>query len=458
MQDPPTVPTRLRTFLVIWVGQSASVLGTEMTNFAFTLWVWQLTGQATPLALVLFFSRIARVVAAAVVGPFVDGRSPFLGRYWTRKQLMMIGDAIAGCSTLVLLSLLLTQQLAIWHLYASALLNGVFGYVQELAYSASMSMIVPKQHYARATAMESYITYSGSEILAPVLTGALYGFVGLQGILCIDLVTFFVAIGTVTWVKIPQPLKTSDSVKQPSEPVWRELTFGFRYIWQRRSLLAILIFLLSSNLMATTAWAVHAPMILARSGNDATVLASVQSAIGIGGIVGAAVLSIWGGPKPRIHGLLLGSVLGEFSGMILGLARSQSIWLLAGFASAFFSPFFGSSNQAIWLSKVEPDVQGRVFAIRYLIAQITSPIGFAIAGPLADHWFSPAMQPGALGAQWLGGWFGTGAGAGMAVQYTLFSGLGVLIGLGGYAFPALRRVETLVPDHDAALAQSSKAT
>jgi hypothetical protein len=425
-----------------------------MTNFAFTLWIWESTGQATPLALVLFFSRIARVVAAAVVGPFVDGRSPFLGHYYTRKQLMMIGDAIAGCSTLILFGLLLTQQLDIWHLYVSALLNGFFGYVQELSSSASMSMIVPKQHYARATAMDSYITYSGTEILAPVLAGALYGVVGLQGILGIDLVTFFIAIGTISWMKIPQPPK--NPVEQPLQPLWQELTFGFRYIWQRRGLCAILIFLLTTNLMDTTAWAVHSPMILARSGNNAAVLASVQAAIGIGGIVGGAVLSVWGGPKPRIHGLLLGSAFGEFSAMILGLARSQPIWMFSGFASAFCSPFFGSSNQAIWLSKVEPEVQGRVFAIRYLIAQITSPIGFAIAGPLADHLFTPAMSPGGLGAQWLGGWFGTGAGAGMAVQYTLFSGLGALVGLGGYAFPALRHVETLVPDHDTVLTQASK--
>lgn len=456
MKDVAPVPTSLRTFLTIWLGQSASVLGTEMTNFALTLWAWELTRQATPLAMILFFSRIARVMAAAFAGPYVDGRSPFLGRYWTRKQLMMLGDAIAGFSTLLILSLLLTQQLVIWHLYISAFLNGLFGYIQELAYSASMSMIVPKQHYARATAMESYITYSGSEILAPVLAGALYPFIGLQGILWIDLATFLIAVSTVAWTHIPQP--PQDTVEQSSQPLWRELTFGFRYIWKRRSLFAILVFLLSANLMATTAWAVHSPMILARSGNDATVLASVQSAVGIGGVVGAAVLSVWGGPKRRIHGLLLGGALGELSGMVLGLARSQPIWMLAGFASAFFAPFFGSSNQAIWLSKVEPQVQGRVFATRYLIAQITAPLGFAIAGPLADHWFGPAMQLGSVGAQWLAGWFGTGAGAGMAVQYTLFSGLGVLVALSGYLFPALRHVETLVPDHDAALVEATKVT
>ena len=448
--------TSLRTFLIIWAGQSASVLGTEMTNFALTLWAWSLTGQATPLAMILFFARIPRVIAAAVAGPLVDGRSQFLGCYWTRKQLMMLGDGAAGCSTLVILFLLLTQQLEIWHLYVSALFNGLFSYVQELAYSASMSMIVPKQHYARATAMESYITYSGSEILAPVLSGGLYAFAGLQGVLLVDLATFVIAISTVLRMKIPQP--PALKAEKAQEPLWQELTFGFRYLWKRPSLLAVLLFLLSTNLMATTAWAIHSPMILARSGNDATALASVQSAVGIGGVVGAAVLSVWGGPKRRIHGLLLGSALGDFSSMVLGLARSQPAWMVAGFCSAFCSPFFGSSNQSIWLSKVEPALQGRVFATRYLIAQITSPLGFVIAGPLADHWFSPAMQPGGRLLPWLGGMFGSGPGAGMAMQYTLFSFLGVLVGLAGYGFQRLRNVETLVPDHDARAAPMSKVT
>jgi len=454
MKDPGKTPTSLRTFLIIWVGQSASVLGTQMTSFALTLWAWELTGQATPLAMILFFNRIPRVIAAAVAGPLVDGRSPLLGRYWTRKQLMMLGDAIAGCSTLAILFLFLAQRLEIWHLYASALVNGLFSYVQELAYSASMTMIVPKQHYARATAMEAYITYSGSEILAPVLAGGLYVLAGLQGVLLVDLATFAIAVSTVAWVSIPQPL--ADWANPDRQPIWQELTFGFRYIWKRPSLLAILLFLLSANLLATTAWAIQSPMILARSGNDPTALASVQSAIGIGGLVGAAVLSVWGGPKRRIHGLLLGGALGDLGSVVLGVARSQPIWMLAGFWAAFFSPFFGSSNQAIWLSKVEPAVQGRVFATRYLIAQITSPLGLAIAGPLADHWFSPALQPGGGLLPWLGGIFGSGQGAGMAVQYTLFSFLGILVGLGGYGFRRLRNVETLVPDHDASAAPVSE--
>ena len=121
-----------------------------------------------------------------------------------------------------------------------------------------------------------------------------------------------------------------------------------------------------------------------------------------------------------------------------GLGTSAIPWMTAGFSMAFFAPLLGNSNQAIWLSKVEPDVQGRVFASRFLIARITSPIGLAIAAPLADEVFEPAMQPNGMLANVFGGIFGTGEGAGMALQYTLFSLCGVAIRLGSYAFPVLR--------------------
>lgn len=125
-----------------------------------------------------------------------------------------------------------------------------------------------------------------------------------------------------------------------------------------------------------------------------------------------------------------------------------SVWVATAFILAIFSSWSGSSNQSIWLAKVEPGVQGRVFASRYLIAQITTPLGLRIAGPLADYVFEPVMRTGNRFAEILGAVFGTGFGAGMALQLTLFSLGGVFIGLCGYAFPSLRNAEDIVPDYD----------
>jgi MFS family permease len=441
-----TSPTSLRTFLTIWIGQTASILGSRIATFALTLWVWEATEQATPLSLLAFFTATPPIIASLFSGIIID-RFP-------RKQLMLLGDTVAGFSTIAILLLLLTNSLAIWHLYLAAAVSSLFGYLQWMSLSASMSMIVPQQHYTRVSALESAKGY-GSNILAPALGATLYYAIGLTGILILDLMTFFLAITTLAWVTIPQP-PASQSESANEQKLWQQLSFGFRYILKRPSLLAILIFLLSGNFVGNIGGAIFPAMILARSDDNAAVLASVEAASVIGGLMGATFLSIWGGFQRRIHGLLLGSILSRISGVVLGLAPLPWIWSTARFWQTFFGSFVGSSNQAIWLSKVEPAVQGRVFTSRYLIAQVASPIGIAVAGPLADFVFEPAMQPTGLLAGVFGGVFGTSEGSGMALQFTLVSLLGSamprarasLYALGGYLFPVLRDVEKIVPDHE----------
>ena len=187
----------MRKFIVIWIGQLASLLGSEMTNFAITIWAWQVTGQATPLSLIFFFVQTPRVAASLFAGVLVD-------RY-SRKLLMIIGDLVAGFSTIALLFLFLSNNLQIWHLYCTAAVNSLFGFIQGLAYSASLSLLVTPQQYTRVTALNS-VQMSGSYILAPALAGSLYPLIGLKGILIIDLATFIIAIATLSIVQIPQPL------------------------------------------------------------------------------------------------------------------------------------------------------------------------------------------------------------------------------------------------------------
>jgi hypothetical protein len=140
------------------------------------------------------------------------------------------------------------------------------------------------------------------------------------------------------------------------------------------------------------------------------------------------------------------SILGQ---MLMGLGNGLVFWIPAAFFTMFFIPVINGSNQAIWQAKVAPDVQGRVFAARRLIAQITAPAAMLIAGPLADRVFEPAMMSGGALAATLGGVFGTGPGAGMAVIFVITGLLGIFVGLGGYLFPAVRNAEDILPDHNA---------
>jgi hypothetical protein len=163
-------------------------------------------------------------------------------------------------------------------------------------------------------------------------------------------------------------------------------------------------------------------------------------------------MSAWGGPKRRIHGVLGGMTLECLLGItLMGLARTLPVWALAGFLTMLFVPVVNSSNQAIWQAKVPPDVQGKVFAARRVIAQFSYLVGFLVAGPLADWLFEPGMQPGGVLFKTFGGWLSTGSGTGMGLLMAIWGLIGACACLVGYLLPVVRGVEVMIPDHDSAL-------
>ncbi len=431
-------------FTVVWLGQVVSLLGTAMTGFALTIWAWQVTEQATALALVGFFTFGPTVLLSPVAGALVDR--------WNRKLVMMLSDLGAGAATVVTLALYLSGGLKVWHLYVLGAWTGAFGAFQFPAYSAAISTMLPKAQYARASGMLS-LAESASAIAAPVLAGVLLTVIGIGGIMVIDIVTFTVALLALLWVAIPQP-EASEEGKGSRGSLFKESLYGFRYIVKRPSLLGLQLVFTTINLIFTFGFIVLAPMILARTGNDELILGGVQSALGVGGVAGGVLLSVWGGPKRRVHGVLVGMAASSLLGAtLMGVGQFLPLWLVAAFLSAFFIPILNGSNQAIWQAKVAPDVQGKVFAARRLIAQLSAPVAMLLAGPLADAVFEPAMMPGGALANLLGPLVGTGPGAGMGLMFVISGVVGTLVGLGGYLFPTIRRVETLIPDHDAVLSK-----
>lgn len=426
-------------FSIVWFGQIVSLLGTSMTNFALTIWAYEITGKATTLAMVGFFYMTPLLVFSPIAGAIVDRSN--------RKLMMMVSDLASGIATIGLLILYLGGNLQIWHLYLASAFMGLFQTFQWPAYSAAISTMVSKEQYGRANGMMS-LAESGSGIFAPLLAGALLGVVGLGGIMTIDIVTFVFAIGALLLVHVPRPRITAEGRKGQGS-IWKEAAYGFRYILERPSLLGLQIIFLLGNFFVAIAFAVLAPMILARTGNNEIIYGAVSSAGAIGGVVGGVAMSAWGGPKRRVHGVLGGWVISSLLGIVLmGLGRALPVWVVASFCGAFLVPVINGSNQAIWQSKVAPDVQGRVFSIRRLIAWFVNPLAMLIAGPLADVVLEPAMQTGGGLTGALGWLVGTGPGAGMALIFIFTGVLAASTSLGGYLAPRVRNVETLLPDHD----------
>ncbi len=439
----PRRPVGMAAFIVVWLGQIVSLLGTSMTGFALTIWAYQKTGQATALALVGFFFVTPMLIMSPVAGAIVDRSN--------RKLMMMVSDLAAGATTIGLLLLYSLGRLEIWHLYIAVAIEGTFQTFQWPAYSASISLMLPKEQYGRANGMME-LADSASGVFAPMLAGALLPFLGLGGILTIDIVTFVVAVGALCFVHVPQPPQTEEG-RAGQGSLWKEAAYGFRYIVERPSLLGLQLVFLTGNFFANLAGAVRPALILARTASNALILGTVQSAGAIGGVVGGLAMSAWGGPRRRVHGVLLGWVLVSLLGQVwMGVGLSLPVWVVASFCAVFFVPFINGSNQAIWQAKVAPDVQGRVFATRRLIAWFVTPLAQLIAGPLADKVLEPAMREGGALVPVFSWLVGSGPGAGMGLLFVFTGLLAMLVGGGGYLFPAVREAETILPDHVAAQA------
>ena len=433
-------PAGMRAFWIIWAGQVVSLMGTAMTNFGLTIWAFEKTGEATALAMIGFFFITPMVILSPTAGAIVDRSN--------RKLMMMLSDLAAGLTTIVQLTLLATGNLEIWHLYITAAVAGTFQTFQWPAFSAAMTLMLPKEQYGRANGLMQ-LANAASGVFAPLLAGALLSIIGLTGLMIIDVVTFAFAIGALLFVFIPQP-ERSEAGRKAEGGLWQESIYGFRHIIRRPSLLGLQLVFMGGNLFFTLGFTLMAPMILARTGNNELIFGSVNSAGAIGGVVGGLAMSAWGGPKRRVLGVLGGWLLGGLLGeTLLGLGQSLPIWLIAAFAGAFFGPIIDASNQAIWMAKVEPDVQGRVFGVRRMIAWAISPLARLIAGPLADQVFEPAMQEGGKLADTFGWLVGTGHGAGMSL-ILVFCGIGVaLVAIAGYATRVVRNAEDILPDFDA---------
>jgi MFS transporter, DHA3 family, macrolide efflux protein len=381
----------MRAFSILWFGQIVSLIGSAMTWFAFTIWAWETTGKASALATISFFAFLPTVLFSPVAGAFVDR--------WNRKLVMLLSDLAAAVGTLIVFLIYTFGDLQIWHIYLVSILAGFFTAFQYPAYAAAVTTMLSKEDYARAEGMlGSARALSG--ILAPIFAAALLGVVGLSGIMLIDLATFLFAFSTLLAIRVPQPTQTETGA-QSGGNLWHEIVFGFRYINTKPGLRALTILFMVSGVFLAIGATLMAPLVLGGTGNDESALAKVQATGAVGGVVGAVILSLWGGTRKRIHNVLIGGMGACLLGVLwLGLGGVVVLWAVGAFFFAFFEPFVEGGNLAIWQTRVPPDVQGRVFSARHLLVQVPYLSGILAAGWLAEGLSIPSVLIGAgvLGA------------------------------------------------------------
>lgn len=421
--------TDKKAFYLLWAGQSLSLLGSGLTRFALMIWAFENSGSVTSLVLLGFFSSLTFILASPFAGVVTDRLN--------RKWVMFFADLGSALVTASLLLLSINGEMQIWHLYVAQGLSGAFEAFQSPAFFSSVSQLVPREEFTRSNALIG-LAKSAIMVVAPALASVILSFGGLHLVMKIDLISLLPGLIAVLLVRLAKA-PPSETGALARGNFWHEFRFGFRYIFSHPGLRTILLIFVGINLFAGfTYMSILSPMILTRTGGDEIALGTVQTVMGVGGILGGLVLTFRRAPKKKAA-LFTWATLISFGICDLLTAASRSVWSwsVAGFLSEFGIPFMVSPYYSIWQETVPEDVQGRVFAVREMIQTSPSPLGFLIGGVMADHVFEPAF----MGITPLSGLVGSGPGAGMAAMFLLTGLLGALDGLFGVLSPAVRKLD-----------------
>lgn len=422
----------IRTFYLLLITQTVSLIGSQMTSLAIGIQVFNDTGDVLPLALIQIAYALPMIITVGFAGVVADK--------WNRRWVLILADAGQAIGTVLLLLSFGSGQFQLWHLYGITFIQSLFGIFQYPAFQASVTMLVPDEHRDRANAIQQ-ITNPAAGIIAPALAGILFTIVQINGIILIDLATFCIAILILLFVHIPQPEPSEEDNSKQS--IWREVTAGFRILWQRRILFYLIIAIMSVNFLWNVYSTLQTPYILSYTGSEAMlgILLSISSA---GYMVGGLLMTIWRVQDNRMR-LLLPSILAIGVFMILfGIMRAPILMAIMIFLFYIPHPIVNTLLTSIIQLKTPPETQGRVFATVTQLAILSGPIALLFGGVTADY----VMQPAIATEAWAGfiPLVGDDPSSGMRLMIIVSGMIYTFIALMLLSWSRMRHLETELPD------------
>lgn len=407
----------MKTFLLLWLTQSFSGLGSAMTSYALVIWSYSQRGSALTTALLMVCSYAPYVLFSIFAGALSDR--------WNKKITMLVCDSAAALTTIVMLFLLKSGTLQIWHIYLINAVNGLMNTVQQPASEVATTKVLDKKYYQRVGGLK-YFSMSLNSIMTPIIATAIWGFAGMDAIVIFDLFTFGIAFVTLAFcIRIPESTKTPEH----AETVLVSARKGLRYLKKEKGIFHLILFLAAINLVASIYDAAFPAMMLSRNGGSETVLGLVNAVIGISTLAGSILASFLRQPKSRvrvINNCLLFSMSTE--NFMLAFGRTPLIWCIGGFLGWIAIPLMNANLDAILRLRIPEQMQGRVYSLRNSFQFFTIPVGYFLGGFLVDSVFEPVMA-GQSQTSLLVKPFGSGKGSGAAFLFFViaFAGIGVCL-------------------------------
>jgi len=417
-------------FLTVILGETISTLGSALTGFGISIWVFQKTGSVMSFSMMAMSGLLPGLLAMPIAGAVAD-------RYDKRK-VMLIADLFAAIASVFLLLSLWQGELQMWQLYVTSAIGAIAGAFQRPAYSAGITQLIPKQYLGHANGLIQFGS-SLTGLISPLLGAYLVMKIRLEGILILDLLTFLFAVVMLLLVRFPRKL-----FYKRQEPLLQEVLQGWQYIIRRKSMVALVVFFVISNIWFSIGTILLTPMALAVV--SPTSLSHIFMAGTLGGILGGLIMTIWGGTRWRATGMI-GFVIVEGVFLVI-MGINPSIWAIGfGLLGVNLCVILINSHwQALIQAKVGFELQGRVLATNQMLAMFSMPIGFYLSGYLSDSVLEPWIQSATPLAQQVHLWLGGGEARGMALLIVIVGVLQFFWAIIGLQYRPLRWMEKILPD------------
>lgn len=403
-----------KQFIIFWASQSVSQLGSSMTTFAMTIWIYKETKSAMAVSMLMFCTYLPMVIASVFAGAFIDKHD--------KKKIMLSCDTIAAICTCILWGLMSRNILELWHVYLINIAIGFMNAFQTPASTIIIGLIVPENLYSKASGMNSFSS-SLITIVMPMFTTFLISFWGLSMVILFDLATFLLAVFILLFlIRLPKNGKNMER----NSSLKAEIKVGFSFLRTHKGILYLILSIAILNFFSNITYEnILSPMILARSGDNDMVLGVVSGVLGIGGLIGGIIVSIKEISGNRIKIIYFCAAISFlFGDFFMGLGNNVFIWSIAGLAASIPIPFITAQQNVILYQYIPQNIQGRVFAVRNALQYCTIPLGILLGGILADYVFEPLMQNGFL--TFLSKILGNSEGSGMALMFIFTSILGFI--------------------------------
>ncbi len=415
MKNLKTEIYEMRNFLLLWITQAFSGLGSGMTSYALVIWSYTQKGSALATSMLMICSYAPYVLLSIFAGALSDK--------WNKKATMLICDTVAALTTVAMMALLHFDALEIWHLYVINAVNGLMNTVQQPASEVAVTRILPEKYYQKVGGLR-YFSNSVNTILKPIIATAILGIAGMGAIVAFDLLSFGVAFAVLAFaIKIPG--SSEDSQKQ--DKLLTSVKEGIGYLTKERGIFDLILFLASINLVASIYEAAFPAMLLSRDGGSEQALGLVNAVIGVTTLLGSILASFAKTPKSRVRVICNCRLFSmSFENFILAFGRTPFIWCIGGFLGWIAIPLMSTNLEAIMRLHIPVKMQGRVYAVRNSLQFFTIPVGYFLGGFLVDKVFEPVMALQKDGSI-LVRLFGSGKGSGAALLFFVIAFGGILV-------------------------------